>query len=473
MNYSRFALTVLVVVFFCSCADSDPPPDGGDLESVGGEQPDGGDAAGLDAGGDVGSPGADGVAGGGDAEVPDVAQTPEVCNGLDDDADGRVDEDIACLCGWDSACYGGPPATRGIGACADGARECDVTGEFWGACEAWVGPGGEDTCDDGIDNDCDGQVDEDCALCDREETCGDGVDNDCNGLIDDGCDLCDVEICGNGADDDCDGAIDEGCGQECAPGLERACFPGLPQRIGVGICATGTQACDDATLDWGDCLGAVTPVEEICDDGLDNNCDGREDEGCQECLAEDLCFDGIDNNCDGQVDEGCGNECAPGERRECFPGPGNPGVGQCTAGEELCNDRGFWGACAGHQTAAVESCEDGVDQDCDGSDLECGPVQVPIFLLGDCVTAACPAATPHPVGCTVFFTPGDDRGCVANRPGEASVYFQAGNSCNHGLVTGTLLCSEEPGAGLNAANCPVNKPQVDYPEDRSGCVPTD
>ena len=465
MPFNRFAPTV-IAVFFCACADSDGPPAASDVAP--------GDAG--DPGGDSQIERAGGAAGVADSGgLEDAPQTAEVCNGVDDDGDGLVDEDVACLCGWDGACYGGPPATRGVGGCADGVRQCDVTGEFWGPCEAWTGPAAEDICDDEIDNDCDGQVDEDCPgpLCAGEETCGDGLDNDCDGVIDNGCDLCDVEICGNGADDDCDGAIDEDCGQQCAPGLQRACFPGLPQRIGVGLCAAGQQSCDDATLDWGDCLGAVAPVDEVCDDGLDNNCDGRVDEGCVECLGEDLCFDGLDNDCDGAVDEGCGAECLPGEARPCFPGPGNPGVGQCQAGEEACNDRGFWGACEGHVTAAVESCEDGVDQDCDGSDLQCGPVQVPIFLVGDCVTAACPAATPHPVGCTVFFTPGDDRGCVANRPGDASVYFQAGNSCNHGLVTGTLLCSEVPGAGLNAANCPVNKPEVSYPLDRGGCPATD
>ena len=87
-------------------------------------------------------------------------------------------------------------------------------------------------------------------------------------------------------------------------------------------------------------------------------------------------------------------------------------------------------------------------------------------------TASCPPEAPYPVGCTVFFTPGDPRGCVANQPNDSVVYFQAGDQCDAGLVTGTLLCSEEPGEGLNAQNCPVNKPEVTYPPAPDGCPDT-
>lgn len=85
----------------------------------------------------------------------------------------------------------------------------------------------------------------------------------------------------------------------------------------------------------------------------------------------------------------------------------------------------------------------------------------------------CPAEAPHPVGCSVFFSPGDRRGCVASRPDSPAVYFQAGNSCSRGFVTGTLLCSAEQGDPLNFANCPINKQDRFYPEDRSGCPETE
>ena len=83
----------------------------------------------------------------------------EVCDGIDNDCDGQVDE-VGCICTAETVCYGGPPATRGIGRCTDGVRACDSTGELFGECSAWIGPT-EELCND-VDDDCDGQVDEQC-----------------------------------------------------------------------------------------------------------------------------------------------------------------------------------------------------------------------------------------------------------------------------------------------------------------------
>jgi hypothetical protein len=97
---------------------------------------------------------------------------------------------------------------------------------------------------------------------------------------------------------------------------------------------------------------------------------------------------------------------------------------------------------------------------------------VPLFLLGDCITAACPANAPYPVSCNVVFSPGDSRGCVASTPTSSIVYFQAGDQCNKGLITGTLRCSSTPGAPLSAASCPINKPVPIYAATRAGCPAT-
>ena len=52
------------------------------------------------------------------------------------------------------------------------------------------------------------------------------------------------------------------------------------------------------------------------------------------------------------------------------------------------------------------------------------------------------------------------------------VYFQEGNACGQGRVTGTLRCSNVRGAGLSRSNCSINKSQRFYPTDRSGCPDT-
>lgn len=72
---------------------------------------------------------------------------PETCNGLDDDCDGQVDEELTGL----------PCTTGQNGACASGTQECK---NGVSTCTQLVQPVTE-YCN-GIDDDCDGQVDEGC-----------------------------------------------------------------------------------------------------------------------------------------------------------------------------------------------------------------------------------------------------------------------------------------------------------------------
>jgi hypothetical protein len=45
---------------------------------------------------------------------------------------------------------------------------------------------------------------------------------------------------------------------------------------------------------------------EICNQGEDDDCDGKIDEGCPICFPEpEVCDGSVDNDCDGEVDEGC------------------------------------------------------------------------------------------------------------------------------------------------------------------------
>jgi len=62
---------------------------------------------------------------------------------------------------------------------------------------------------------------------------------------------------------------------ECTPGETKSCSTGLK-----GICSAGTQTCQSNDT-WGSCSQNNQPTTEVCDDGLDNDCDGLIDENCQ------------------------------------------------------------------------------------------------------------------------------------------------------------------------------------------------
>ena len=193
----------------------------------------------------------------------------------------------------------------------------------------------------------------------------------------------------------------------------------------------------------------------------------------------EICGDGIDQNGDGFVDEGC--SCEPGAVQACYLGAGT--LCDCKAGEQQCvatQEFGQWGPCvatsgrcAAQLDESCEVCGNGTDDDCDGEVDELCVIDVTVDIDGDCVSASCPPQAPYPVGCNISMAGSDSRGCVANAPGSSVVYFQEGDKCGVGKVTGTLSCSSVQGPPLDASTCAINKSDKYYPPDPSGCPEPD
>lgn len=158
--------------------------------------------------------------------------------------------------------------------------------------------------------------------------CGDGIKDgieecdDGNTIDGDGCSsICKIEEAdadedGYGVNLDCDdnnpainpGATEicDGIDNNCVGGIDEGCdcIEDSTQQCGtdVGICEFGTQTCTNGQ--WGDCIGAISPSTEICNDNLDNDCDGVIDNGCLVCgngalEAGEQCDDGNTVNGDG------------------------------------------------------------------------------------------------------------------------------------------------------------------------------
>ncbi len=297
-----------------------------------------------------------------DCDDGDPAVSPsadEVCNGVDDDCDGDVDEASAV----DAPTWYGDADADGYGAAAFTAVACSApsgyvaTADDCDDLEAAVHPGAAETCD-GVDEDCDGTVDD--SPTDPADFYADGdgdgygdagtAVSDCSapvGYVADATDCDDADLAVHpGATETCDGA-DEDCDGVPDDGVATSDWYDDADSDGYGDAAVATTACAapsgsvaDAT-DCDDADGAIHPgATETCD-GVDEDCDGVVDDG----VATTTWYADADS-------DGFGD--AASTAAACAVPAGYVAV------DTDCDD----GDAAIHP-GATETC-DGVDEDCDG-----------------------------------------------------------------------------------------------------------
>jgi hypothetical protein len=443
-----------------------------------------------------------------DCDDTDVAAHPgatEVCNGVDDDCDGNID-DGADASEWfaddDGDGFGAPGAsitacTPPTGFVADD-TDCDDTADA-------VHPGAPELCN-GIDDDCDGGVDADavdaptwfvdadgdgfgevtvvaCAQptgtsgqggdCDDSdpayhpgapESCTDTVDFNCDGFAgavdNDGdgfaaCEECDdgdasvnpgaTEVC-DGVDDDCDGTIDVGAADAGTYYADADGDGYGDPAASVTACAPPAGTVTDAT-DCDDGAAAVNPgATEICD-GIDDDCDGVVDTD-----AVDMGTTYADGDGDGY-----GDATAP--ITACIAPSGT------VADSTDCDDTD-----AAYHPGAAETCTDTLDFNCDGF-VGTGDNDGDGFAACEECDDGDPAVNPDAAElCNLVDD--DCNGLVDDDPVDPSTWYADADGDGFGdPASGVLACAAPSGTVADATDCDDGDAAT-YPGAPEACTDT-
>jgi hypothetical protein len=429
----------------------------------------------------------------------------EICDGIDNDCDGTIDNgsDIDLespkSCGTcANNCYvkaincdpltiecvspdpGKTPGTCKCGACAQDYFDLEPKN---GSCEYYcVKTANDDAVCNNKDDDCDGEKDEDVDLCKSPDNCG-----KCGGkcVVVHGTPECEH----TGTSTTCDTSNTQCKIKSCTctgPGncffdLDKSYATGCEYQCdltngGVEICGDGLDNDCDGKLDEADDLSQDTNIGAPCSGDPDGECATAAHAGTKQCIGHkvvcvgpnvihqdekpELC-NGKDDDCDGVIDDNAtdaGGAC------------GTSNVFPCAFGTKQCKNGVL--DCVGDVNPGVETCN-GKDDDCDGTIDKTGTTP-PSDSVGTCnVPAPPPAGATSPCKAGTKTCTGGTVQCTGSvLPTSTSDTCGVDANCDGVLTNQPDLKTDVHNCGACGNDClsPTNAVHANWTCVNSACV---